>query len=35
MAIQRTNYTYDEKANAYKNKLSINEFKKQYCKLYF
>lgn len=35
MAIQRTNYMYDEKANAYKNKLSINEFKKQYCELYF
>ena len=35
MAIQRTNYMYDEKANAYKNKLSINEFEKQYCELYF
>lgn len=35
MAVQRTGFTYDKKANAYKNKLSINEFKKQYCKLYF
>lgn len=35
MAVQRTSFTYDKKANVYKNKLSINEFKKQYCKLYF
>lgn len=35
MAVQRTRFTYDKRANAYKNKLSINEFKKQYCKLYF
>ena len=35
MAVQRIGFTYDKKANAYKNKLSINEFKKQYCKLYF
>lgn len=33
-AVQRTSFTYDEQANVYKNKLSINEFKKQYCKLY-
>ena len=34
LAVQRRNYTYDDNANGYKNKLSINEFKIQYSKLY-
>ena len=34
MAVQRTNYMYDENANMYKKSLNVAEFKKKYRAIY-